>query len=191
MWFGVAIGLALITFCSLSKRQKDLVLQRLRIRGRRISTAETPPRSLSPEKDLTKEKFSPASEYATVFPPSQRHLLPTLIKDYPSAQQALFGDLQFDEAAFQKNILGWEEDYRDADPSTYTYTGFSMREIKALGDFPDYSTLTEVPPPEPYNEFDIDRAIPRPYRPFRWAYHQTMCELGPDVNDTQIDMTQL
>ena len=51
-----------------------------------------------------------------------------------------------------------------------------MDEIKALGDFPDYEALSGVPLPEPYKEFDIKTALPRPYRPFRWQYHQTMCE---------------
>jgi hypothetical protein len=40
--------------------------------------------------------------------------------------------------------------------------------------FPDYAALTGVPAPDPYVGFDIKRAIPRPYRPFRWKYHQTM-----------------
>lgn len=49
-------------------------------------------------------------------------------------------------------------------------------EIKAFGRFPDYAALTEVPLPSAYKEFDISKALPRPYRPFRWAYHQTMCK---------------
>ncbi|TKX27327.1 hypothetical protein C1H76_0164 [Elsinoe australis] len=49
-----------------------------------------------------------------------------------------------------------------------------MSEIKALGDFPDYAKLSGVPLPTPYATFDIDTAKPRPYRPLRWAYHQTM-----------------
>ena len=50
-----------------------------------------------------------------------------------------------------------------------------MGEVRALGDFPDYAKLSGVPLPQPYPECNIERAIPRPYRPFRWAYHQTMC----------------
>lgn len=42
---------------------------------------------------------------------------------------------------------------------------------------PDYSKLTGIPPPKPMHDFDIDSAKPRPYRPFRWEYHQTMCKL--------------
>ncbi|KAJ7168158.1 hypothetical protein C8R43DRAFT_1094745 [Mycena crocata] len=39
---------------------------------------------------------------------------------------------------------------------------------------PDYSVLTGVRAPLPLLDFDIDTAKPRPYRPFRWEYHQTM-----------------
>ncbi|XP_006458276.1 hypothetical protein AGABI2DRAFT_63838 [Agaricus bisporus var. bisporus H97] len=38
----------------------------------------------------------------------------------------------------------------------------------------DYFALTGVLPPKPLPDFDIDKALPRPYRPFRWKYHQTM-----------------
>ncbi|KAF5009258.1 hypothetical protein FDECE_4551 [Fusarium decemcellulare] len=56
----------------------------------------------------------------------------------------------------------------------YTPTGFSTAEIRALGRFPDYSVLSGVPHPTPCPDFDIKRAVFRPFRPFRWAYHQTM-----------------
>lgn len=48
-------------------------------------------------------------------------------------------------------------------------------EIAAYGRFPDYAALSGVPLPTAYPKFDIIKALPRPYRPFRWAYHQTMC----------------
>ncbi|KAF8150626.1 hypothetical protein B0H34DRAFT_784890 [Crassisporium funariophilum] len=38
----------------------------------------------------------------------------------------------------------------------------------------DYFELSGVLPPVPLLDFDIDQARPRPYRPFRWQYHQTM-----------------
>lgn len=60
--------------------------------------------------------------------------------------------------------------------TVYTATEFSNHEIKALGDFPDYAALSGVPLPKAYPEFDINKAKPKPYRPFRWVYHQTMCE---------------
>ncbi len=58
----------------------------------------------------------------------------------------------------------------------YTPTGFSTEDIKALGTFPDYSALSGVPHPKPCSGFDINTATFRPFRPFRFAYHQTMCQ---------------
>ncbi|KAF9239669.1 hypothetical protein BU15DRAFT_87969 [Melanogaster broomeanus] len=47
---------------------------------------------------------------------------------------------------------------------------------------PDYAKLTGFPEPKPVYDFDIDTAKPRPYRPFRWEYHQNMSlkKLEPD-----------
>jgi hypothetical protein len=92
-----------------------------------------------------------------------------------NGQQAKFGKtLDFDEKTFAKSMMAFEDDYRKCDESKYTPTGFSVEEVKALGDFPDYATLAGVDLPEPYTDFDITKACARPYRPFRWAYHQTM-----------------
>jgi len=41
-------------------------------------------------------------------------------------------------------------------------------------EFPDYSALSGVPLPGPLKDFDVDKAKPRPYRPFRWNYIQNM-----------------
>lgn len=60
--------------------------------------------------------------------------------------------------------------------SPRTPTGFSDAEIRAIGSFPDYAVLSGVPHPKPCPAFDIHKAIFRPFRPFRWNYHQTMCE---------------
>lgn len=43
----------------------------------------------------------------------------------------------------------------------------------------DYSELTGVPHPKPLFDFDLATAKARPYRPFRWEYHQTMCTSPP------------
>lgn len=58
----------------------------------------------------------------------------------------------------------------------------SQEEIKSFGDFPDYATLSGVRLPNVYLEFNIEKALPRPHRPFRWAYHQTMAfwKMEPD-----------
>ncbi|KAK2467056.1 hypothetical protein APHAL10511_001314 [Amanita phalloides] len=49
-------------------------------------------------------------------------------------------------------------------------------------EWPDYAQLTGVPLPNPLVDFKIDDARPRPYRPFRWEYHQTMSliKMEPD-----------
>jgi len=112
--------------------------------------------------------------------PSQRDILKTL--SLSESQREALGDLSFDEKTFTNNIIGFEEDFRTCEESKYVASGFSVKEIKALGDFPDYSEISGVPPPAPYENFDLDKALPRPYRPFRWPYHQTMSltKLEPD-----------
>ncbi|KAL4934619.1 uncharacterized protein BDV17DRAFT_249772 [Aspergillus undulatus] len=57
-----------------------------------------------------------------------------------------------------------------------TATDLSDADIDALGlgRFPDYSVLSGVPHPTPCPDFDIHNVCFRPYRPFRWTYHQTM-----------------
>jgi Protein of unknown function (DUF3445) len=171
LYIGLAFCIGLITYLSLSQRQKDVIIQRLNLRGRRSSNADTPPRSLSPEKQPS-NAVPKGNEYVTTFPPSQREVLQDL--DLSDAQREALGDATFDEKTFTQNIIGWEEDFRKCAESKYIASGFSIKEIKALGDFPDYEKLSGVPAPEPYEEFDLDKALPRPYRPFRWPYHQTM-----------------
>lgn len=42
-------------------------------------------------------------------------------------------------------------------------------------EFPDHFARSGVPLPNPVpDDFDVDNAKPRPYRPFRWDYHQHM-----------------
>lgn len=173
IYASVAICFCTVSYFSLSPRQRDVVVDRLRLRRRRPSSAQTPPRSLSPEK---KVPLSPAegAEYASVFPPSQRDVLHDLKESMSQEQRNALGDLAFDTIDFEQSVLGWEEEYGTADDSKYVASGFSVGEIKALGDFPDYATLSGVPLPQPCQNFDINKAIPRPYRPFRWNYHQTM-----------------
>jgi hypothetical protein len=155
-------------FLAIHKGRRETVLDRLSISRRRVSGAKTPPRSLSPSKKQVQALVE--ANYLDTFPPSRRHALAEL-------QQR--GDLErFTESPtdWSKNMLPMMQSYREAEDSMFTPCGFSVEEIKALGDFPDYSILSGVPLPSPYPEFDINKALPRPYRPFRWAYHQTMCK---------------
>lgn len=174
LYGAIVLCLCTISYLSLSQRQRDVVVGRLRLRRRRPSSAETPPRSLSPEKRVPSNSVPKSNEYVTAFPPSQRDVLRELAQSMPSGQRKQLGDLKFDQSMFEESLLGFEEDFRTADPSKYCYSGFSVKEIKALGDFPSYAALSGVPLPDVYIEFDIDTAQARPYRPFRWAYHQTM-----------------
>lgn len=151
------------------KGKRDIVLERLRISRRRVSGAKTPPRSFSPSKKQVQGLTDP--NYVDTFPPSRRPFLGDL-NVLPSSEKAESTSTQPD---LSSNMVSMETSYLDADDSLCMPCGLSVKEIKALGDFPDYSTLSGVPLPKPYPEFDLKKALPRPYRPLRWAYHQTMC----------------
>lgn len=109
----------------------------------------------------TTKKSASGLGYTNVFPPSQRAAA------FPNAAVV---DLTSDN----KRILEMSKDYRLANPSSYIFSGFSVKEVFSLGDFPDYAKLSGVPLPSPLPNFNIDKAVPRPYRPLRWVYHQTM-----------------
>ncbi|KAH8638070.1 hypothetical protein IG631_05840 [Alternaria alternata] len=161
------LGLAFIlssAFLLLQRSKRNILLQRLRNGGRRVSGAKTPPRSLSPGK---KAVSATEIDYSDTFPPSRRFVLTETKNENKDESQG-------PTPGWQKRVLPMETSYMDADDSAFLPCGFSVKEIKALGDFPDYATLSGVPLPNPYPEFDINKALPRPYRPFRWSYHQTM-----------------
>lgn len=178
----VALGAILICIISLilNKCRRDVVSEYLDswmpavIRGRRTSTSKTPPRSLSPEKEIPSNTPSTVG-YKDVFPPSCRESLAKIIDSLPPAQKAKLSHGQIDQTEFKKSLIPFNADYRECGPSTYTPTGCSIEEVKALGDFPNYAELSGVSLPQVYKDFKLESAIPRPYRPFRWAYHQTMC----------------
>ncbi|KAI6083250.1 hypothetical protein F4821DRAFT_245253 [Hypoxylon rubiginosum] len=173
VWLASAIVLSLISFLALNRSQKDVVLRRLGL-GRGSASRPSTPTLEKQTSSSSKPLASSTSDLFATLPPSQRGQLSKMVETMPAAQRQAMGDLSFDPATFARSLLGFEEDYRTADDAKYCYSGFSVRELKALGNFPDYSALSEVPKPQPYLEFDIDHAKPRPYRPFRWAYHQTM-----------------
>lgn len=154
----------------LHRGRPNTVLERIRAHRRRVSGAKTPPRSLSPER---KGPESTEADYRQTFPPSRRFALANIAA---CSQLGISPeDCSIPPPDWQESVLPLETSYLNGNDSSYTPCGFSVKEIKALGDFPDYATLTGVPLPNPYVDFDITRALPRPYRPFRWAYHQTMC----------------
>ena len=145
-------------------------------RGRRLSTSKTPPRTLSPRKGFP-DNVPPPAEYRNIFPPSQRDALQAVARSYPEPIRKKLLATGPSELEFTRNMVPLTADYRKCASSTCTPTGFSIEEVKLLGDFPNYAELSGVPLPEPYSNFKIDTARARPYRPFRWAYHQTMCKV--------------
>lgn len=117
----------------------------------------------------------PTIDYRDIFPPSCREALLKAAEKLPPARRQRILAGQIDQAEFRKEVMSMHADYRECGPSSFTPTGISVEEINALQDFPDYAELSGVPLPKPYEEFKIETALPRPYRPFRWVYHQTMC----------------
>jgi hypothetical protein len=112
------------------------------------------------------------------FPPSRRHTL---------AQLKLKGSTgpyeHIQPEVLQKCALPSAHTADLGRDDLYTPTGFSTQDIRAIGRFPDYSVLTGVRYPKPCGaQFDINKAIFRPFRPFRWTYHQTMAhyKFDPD-----------
>ena len=157
-------------FLIFQRGRRHTILEQLHISRRRVSGAKTPPRSLSPGK---KQLQTPEANYSDTFPPSRRFALADT--DLPTRLGKAPEKVIVSQPDWTKNMLPIETSYLDSDESMYTPCEFSVKEIKTLGTFPDYATLSGVPLPKPYLEFDIKKALPRPYRPFRWAYHQTMC----------------
>lgn len=164
----------------LTKRQRESIVQLIFLwmpttpRERRTSSSKTPPRSVSPEKKIP-NNGPPPVDYKDIFPPSPRETLVNIAETLPLAQKTRLIRGRVDPIELGQGLIQFTADYRECGPSTYTPMEFSVDEIKALGDFPDYATLTGVPLPQACTEFKIETALPRPYRPFRWAYHQTMC----------------
>ncbi|KAI8661269.1 hypothetical protein NCS55_00996800 [Fusarium keratoplasticum] len=107
-------------------------------------------------------------DYTDVFPPSQRPVLSRINSRFP------YADGNTDTSKLSRMILGMNENYATARPERFIYSGFSVGDVLKLGNFPDYAALSEVPLPKPAEGFDINTAQPRPYRPLRWPYHQTM-----------------
>lgn len=107
-------------------------------------------------------------DYSTVFPPSQRSLL----FEKTSSVNPLC-----EVSKSSKPLLKLASDFRLSKDSTYVFSGFTVGEIKALGNFPDYARLSGISLPSPVpSNFNINTVLPRPYRPFRWRWHQNMCK---------------
>ncbi|KAF3479701.1 uncharacterized protein GIQ15_06677 [Arthroderma uncinatum] len=132
-----------------------------------------------PPSAVQEKEPAPSPQYQGLLPPLRREFLQDIRQ--PICYQRIRCPPVTEEQV-KRSILPMESNYMLCNDIKYTPTGFSTEDIKALGDFPDYATLSGVPLPEPYPEFDIAKAIPRPYRPFRWNYHQTMSLARLDTN---------
>ncbi|KAF7196362.1 hypothetical protein HII31_02429 [Pseudocercospora fuligena] len=167
-----------IAYLILNAKARNEILSKLAAQARRPSTAFTPPRELSPEKQglppnrTTSNTSSPT--YEDAFPPCRRHALAELKGDALKGPGRSAKELAEQPADYSKLTPDKTTSTTDDFSNHVTATGFTGDEIRRLGDFPDYATLSGVPLPEPWKEFQIETALPRPYRPFRWAYHQTM-----------------
>ncbi|KAK7906404.1 hypothetical protein PG985_016410 [Apiospora marii] len=119
-----------------------------------------------------KTSYSKTDPYpsSVVFPPSRRGALAQLLPASKLAKK----EASMDISELKGKQLPTTRTPDLDKPNQYTPTGISTQEIKALGRFPDYSVLSGVPYPEPCPSFDITKAAFRPFRPFRWTYHQTM-----------------
>ena len=180
---GVILLLASLTIWIVCQKQKATVLCRLHFQHRRASGSKTSPRPFSPVREKPTRYtergallFHSAQDLLNSFPPSRRSSLAKVTEHAAaSGKQVVIGPeptasiLRYEALpTTQSNDLGNQI-------LKYTPTGFSTADIKAIGDFPPYDVLTGVPLPDVYEGFDHKKALPRPYRPFRWPYHQTMC----------------
>lgn len=177
--FAVALP-PLVLFIAADKKQRNALLSKLGLQPRRLQDSFTPPQDLSAKGQglPPNEKPSSSPGYEDVFPPSRRHILADLPDGSLKGPGKSGKELGQQPPVYSKLTPDKETPRADEYLDHVTATGFTVDEIRRLGDFPDYPALSGVPAPEPYEDFDIRKAVPRPYRPFRWAYHQTMCKLS-------------
>lgn len=182
---GLLFVITSITLLIINKRQRESVLHRLHFKHRRTSGANTPPRSFSPgieKSNILSEPDTPPSsstiELINFFPPSRRSCLPEIAEYVPAIDAEILNAPEPSVDDLRDNSLPTTQSYSvENEVPKYTPTGFTTAEIQAMGDFPPYDILSGVPLPSSYEGFQYAKALPRPYRPFRWTYHQTMCKI--------------
>ena len=130
-----------------------------------------------------KRRESTATDYNNQFPPNRREAIISETDPKGAECRKLLKSPGPSDSVFRSNQLPSTTTKDLEKPGQYTPTGFSTADIKALGSFPDYSVLSGVPPPKPCPDFNIETAAFRPFRPFRWSYHQTMCEYRASMFD--------
>lgn len=162
IWWTCVFIIVAAVCLAINRAQDKSFLNRIQLQKRRKTAA-----SILGLSTATKtQKVSESTPYKSILPPQcQQALNEILQRKVPQA----------DEEDVLQNILPMIMEYQACQENKYTPTGFSVQEVRDLGDFPDYTALSGMPMPQPYHEFNVDKALPRPYRPFRWPYHQTMC----------------
>lgn len=120
-----------------------------------------------------------AEGFKAQFPPSRRQAIFSTEAEHTRQVRSLLKGPSPSPTQLQSQQLPSTKSPEIDETVLYTPTGFSSEDLKALGTFPDYSALSGVPHPKPCPSFDINTATFRPFRPFRFAYHQTMCRLDP------------
>jgi hypothetical protein len=174
---GALFVVSAVTMLIVDNKQRHVVLQRFNIRRRRATGSLTPPRSLTPEKQgLPSNKAPSQPDFSDSFPPSRREALGLLPSDAMHGPGKTAKELSLLRPEYGQRTPSEEVWEFEKLPNGVTATNFTLDEIKRLGDFPDYSALSGIPLPAEYVGFDINKAKARPFRPLRWAYHQTMCE---------------
>jgi hypothetical protein len=178
---GIAFAIVTVSYFALNHKQRALLLSRFGL-DRQHRSPWAPQESPSPAKRELFEKHALpiGQEYKDTFPPSRRPALAELTDNRFSVGGKSGKGLSELPHKTDKSL---PDDRNVLAPQYKKYTtptGFTVEEIKALGNFPDYATLSGVPLPTPYTGFDIKTAMSRPYRPFRWPYHQTMCKQTPN-----------
>lgn len=182
---GLGVMVLLLTVIALGYTQSwhKSLFNKLHFQHRRASTSATPPRSLSPSKKSAEKSInstSKAPNYYDVLPPSRRFTLPQVAKTIPPRFGTVLTSTNPSTEHMAESKLPMTQSYTlGFETPKYTPMGFSTQELNAMGDFPPYDILTGVPLPQPYEGFNPETALPRPYRPIRWQYHQTMCKYIP------------
>ncbi|KAK5108773.1 hypothetical protein LTR62_007833 [Meristemomyces frigidus] len=181
-----ALGLLCIYlggFRILNNEQRTAIIDRFCLRRKRAAPTITPPQSLSLDKQgLPTHLPLLGRSHSDAFPPSRRHVLEELSPHVLKGYDSVVGELTTNDKAYGHCWPDSEDVDADECADYVTATGFTVREIKDLGVFPDYAELSGISLPSPYTDFDINKAVARPYRPFRWAYHQTMSLAKMDLD---------
>jgi len=182
--YSVILTLVVLFICllylSTKHQQRNILLARFHILSHPSPASIPAPHPPSLDDKTVYAETPP--DYKDVFPPSVRDALRESHDYLPDAVKGIFDDEPIRKPhKAHKCLMPFDLPLKGLPKSVYTPTGFSIEEIRNLGDFPDYAALSGVPLPQPYKGFDIDKALPRPYRPLRWAYHQTMCMQCPSA----------